>query len=182
MLIWQGKEYRRIILVGSPGSGKSYLSKKLAAVTGYPLTHLDNEFWQPDWVGLPREEWIIRQKELMRTETWILDGNYNNTLPLRFRAAELVVFLDINRLACVWNTLRRNGKKRSDLPEFLEERFDREFWQFLKTTWDFPHQDREKILKLHEQYPEKGWVRLRSRREAGRFLRAVETAQAGAGG
>lgn len=178
MLIWQGKEYRRIILVGSSGSGKSYLSKELAAVTGYPLTHLDNEFWQPNWVGTPREDWIVRQKELMRTDTWILDGNYSDTLELRFRAADLVIFLDINRLVCVWSALRRNGKKRSDLPDFLEERFDREFLQFLKTVWNFPQQGRDIILELHGRHPDKGWIRLKSRKEVGQFLSSLKAAQA----
>jgi len=41
---YKGKTYKKIILVGSPGSGKSYLSKIIAKYTGYTLIHLDNEY------------------------------------------------------------------------------------------------------------------------------------------
>ncbi|MCL2545878.1 MAG: hypothetical protein FWE06_01620 [Oscillospiraceae bacterium] len=45
------QDYKKIAIVGSPGSGKSWLSKKIAALTGYPLHHLDVEFWKPGWEG-----------------------------------------------------------------------------------------------------------------------------------
>ncbi|MCL2407006.1 MAG: hypothetical protein FWC95_03680 [Defluviitaleaceae bacterium] len=39
--------YSKIILVGKSGSGKFWLSKRIAEITGYPLYHLDKEFWRP---------------------------------------------------------------------------------------------------------------------------------------
>lgn len=36
---------KRILVIGSPGSGKSTFSRKLAEVTKIPLVHLDKEFW-----------------------------------------------------------------------------------------------------------------------------------------
>ena len=41
---------KRIIVIGSPGSGKSTLSRNLSEITGIPLIHLDKEFWNYDWV------------------------------------------------------------------------------------------------------------------------------------
>ena len=35
---------KRILVIGSPGSGKSTFSRKLAEITGIPLIHLDKEF------------------------------------------------------------------------------------------------------------------------------------------
>ena len=43
------KKYNKIIIIGSGGSGKSTFAKKLGAVIGLPVIHLDNEFWQPGW-------------------------------------------------------------------------------------------------------------------------------------
>jgi len=40
--------YNRIMIVGNNGSGKSFLAKKLAVITGLPLVHLDMEFWRPN--------------------------------------------------------------------------------------------------------------------------------------
>jgi len=49
-------KYSRIILVGSPGSGKSWLSKRIAQITGYQLIHLDLEFHLPGWQRVPRTD------------------------------------------------------------------------------------------------------------------------------
>lgn len=40
---------KRVLIVGSPGAGKSTLAKKLAARTGLPLTHLDDLYWNAGW-------------------------------------------------------------------------------------------------------------------------------------
>ena len=73
-------KYNRIILVGSAGSGKSWLSKRIAEITGYPLYHLDVEFWKPGWVMSSSEEKIARHHEIMNGEKWIIDGNYGGTM------------------------------------------------------------------------------------------------------
>jgi adenylate kinase family enzyme len=41
---------RRIMVIGSPGSGKSTFSRKLSEITRIPLIHLDKEFWNDGWV------------------------------------------------------------------------------------------------------------------------------------
>ena len=91
----------RIAIIGNSGSGKSYLAKKLFDITGLPLTHLDNVFWKPNWEKTPKEEWIRLQEAMVAKDRWIIDGNYNSTAELRFKAAELVVFLDSNRVVCL---------------------------------------------------------------------------------
>ncbi len=165
-------KYNKIIVVGCSGSGKSWFSKKLAEKTGYKLIHLDNEFWKPDWVQTPRDEWIIRQKELIEEKQWIIDGNYNGTLELRFTASDLIVFLDINRYICILSALMRMGKKRSDLPEYLNEPklFSKGTLDFYKWIWIFPKKGRKTILDLHEKYPEKEFLHIKSRKEMNKIL------------
>lgn len=161
------KEYNKIILVGSSGSGKSWLSKKLAELYNYPLIHLDNEYWKPDWQKTPKEEWIACQQEIMNKDKWIIDGNYNNTMEIRFLGAELVIFLDINRLVCLISAIKRHGKKRSDLPEYLNEGriFSKEFFEFCKIIWKFPKTSRKTIMDLHNKYPDKPFLQIKSRRK-----------------
>ena len=38
----------RILVVGSPGSGKSTFSRALGELTGLPLIYLDRLFWNAD--------------------------------------------------------------------------------------------------------------------------------------
>ena len=40
------------------------------------MHHLDVLFWKPNWEGVPREEQITVQNNLIKDEKWIIDGNY----------------------------------------------------------------------------------------------------------
>lgn len=168
--------YRRIIVVGSSGSGKSYLSKRLARITELPLIHLDKEFWRPDWQKTPREEWIQKQRTWIASEEWILDGNYDSTMEMRFSAADLVIYLDVHRIICIVSALLRHGKKRSDLPAYLEEKIDGDFWDFCRWIWSFPQKGGRTILALHERYAQIPFLHIRGRREMKRLLAQWERA------
>lgn len=159
------KNYNRIIIVGNSGSGKSWLSKRIGKLTGYPVYHLDKEFWQPGWVMPSKEEKIIKQQEMMSGEQWIIDGNYNSTMEMRFAKADLIVFLDINRFICILRAMKRTGKKRSDLPDYLEEpkAFSKDFFDFCKCIWSYPKVGRQTVMILHEKYSEKMFLHIKKR-------------------
>ena len=36
---------KRILVIGCPGSGKSYFAKKLGAFLDLPVIHMDNLYW-----------------------------------------------------------------------------------------------------------------------------------------
>ncbi len=162
-------KYKRIIIIGSAGSGKSYLAKKIAEATGYPLIHLDNEFWKPGWIETPRDEWIEKQKKLIDCEKWIIEGNYDSTLEMRFKACDAVIFLDINRFVCIYGAIKRHGRKRSDLPDYCAEKYNKDFFDFLKWIWNFPKRSRNKIFELHEQYSDKPFFVIKRRQEGKKF-------------
>jgi adenylate kinase family enzyme len=164
-------KYNRIIIVGNNGSGKSYLTKELSVITGLPLVHLDVEFWRPNWEKPEREEWIKMQTEFTSKEKWIIDGNHTDTMELRFQSADLIIFLDINRFTCLTGVLKRNGKKRSDMPNYLQERYDKEYIKFLKGLWNFSRTRKHKIMDLHKKYPDKAFFIIKSRRKLNALLK-----------
>ena len=159
-----------MIIVGNNGSGKSFLAKELSVITGLPLVHLDVEFWRANWEKPSKEEWLKIQMELISKEKWIIDGNHTDTMELRFKAADLVIFLDINRWICLASVFKRYGKKRSDMPRYLEERLDREFWRFIKVLWNFSKTRKRTIMDLHKKYPDKPFFVIESRRKIKKLL------------
>ena len=173
-------EYDRIIIVGNNGSGKSYLSKKLSAITGLKLIHLDVEFWRPNWVKTPKEEWVEKQMDFVSTEKWIIDGNHTDTMELRFKATDLVIFLDINRYVCLSSVILRNGKKRSDTPPYLKEKFDKEFLDFCKALWSFSNTRKKTIMDLQKKYPEKPFIIIDSRRKMNKAIKQWSDESCGA--
>ena len=162
--------YNRIIIVGNNGSGKSFLAKELSVIRKLPLVHLDVEFWRPNWEKPPKDEWIKKQMELTSMEKWIIDGNHTETMELRFKAADIVIFLDINRYVCLVSVLLRNGKKRSDTPQYLEEKFDKGFLHLCKGLWSFSKTRKRTIMNLHIKYPDKPFFIIKSRREMKKLL------------
>ena len=98
---------KRVLIVGSPGAGKSTLAKRLAAQTGLPLTHLDELSWDPGWVRVERAVWHARLDAAIREDAWILDGNILTTLLRVAYRADTVIYLWPPRRLCLWRVFQR---------------------------------------------------------------------------
>ena len=58
-------DYKRVVVIGCPGAGKSTFSRKLHAVTNLPLFHLDALYWNKDCTHITRAELIEKQMEIL---------------------------------------------------------------------------------------------------------------------
>lgn len=126
---------QRILVIGSPGAGKSTLSHGLARRTGLPLHHLDRMFWLPGWIERDREEGRAILAEVLAQDRWIIDGNYGSTMPLRVARADTVVWLDYPTPLCLGRALKRwwqyRGQARPDMTEGCPERLNLEFLLYI---------------------------------------------------
>lgn len=157
----------RIIIIGSPGAGKSCFARKLRDMTGLPLYYLDQVYHKPDRTTVTREEFDRKLLEIMETDNWIIDGNYQRTLPIRFEACTDVFFLDYPLEQCLEGAALRIGIKREDLP-WIEEEFDPEFRQYIL---DFHRDQLPRIYELVEQYQDiKRITIFHSREEADEWI------------
>lgn len=98
---------RRIAVLGSPGAGKTGLSRSLAERLGLPIVHLDDLYWGPGWRRPDEETWHDRLREAVRADTWLIDGNYLGSARLRVEAADLVVLVCAPVTLCLWRIVRR---------------------------------------------------------------------------
>ena len=137
---------KRVMVIGSSGAGKSVFATALAKKTGLPLIHLDVEFWNPGWVETPKEEWPAKVEALAARETWIIDGNYSGTFPLRMPRADTIILLTRPRWLClaraIWRSARNYRRNRADIGEGCPERFNLDFYKWI---WDFPKRSQKKI-------------------------------------
>ncbi|MBJ7947726.1 MULTISPECIES: DNA topology modulation protein [Bacillus cereus group] len=167
---------KKIILIGSGGSGKSTLAKQLGNKLNIKVHHLDALFWKANWEGVPREEQRKVQKNLIKEEKWIIDGNYGGTMDLRLNAADTIIFLDIHRTICVYRAFKRivqyRNKTRPDMGAGCEERLD---LQFFKWIWEYPNKKKPTILKRLDQLSKgKEVIILKSPNEVKRFLKKYD--------
>jgi adenylate kinase family enzyme len=162
---------KKIMVIGSPGSGKSTFSKKLAEKTGIPLIHLDKEYWNYGWIETPREEWIKKQKKLLDAEEWIIDGNYGSTINLRAEKADTIICFKLSRYICIMRYLKRVitniNKIRTDMTEGCYEKID---FEFMKYIWNFSKNSGLKNLEKVEMDKRKKIVVFRKRNDANEFL------------
>jgi len=163
----------RIMIIGCGGSGKSTLARQLGEKTGLPVVHLDKLFWHPGWVESTKEEIDQRIMEAMEEPQWIIDGNYNRTLPKRLEYCDTVIYLDFSTTACLLGVAKRimttYGQVRPDMAEGCPERFDLEF---LKWVWKFNGKHRKRYYELLAQ-TEKNVYIFKNRRQVKKFLNSI---------
>lgn len=162
---------KRIIVIGSPGSGKSTFSTKLAEITGISLIHLDKEFWNYGWVETPREEWIKKQESLISRDEWIIDGNYGGTLDMRIEKADTVICFKLSRVVCILRYFKRVitniDKIRPDMPEGCPEHFD---FQFMKYIWNFPKTSGGRNFEMIQRSTYKHIIVFKKKTEVNKYI------------
>ena len=169
---------RRVLVDGMMGAGKSTFTRALAARTGLPVIHLDLNYWKPGWARPLDDEWRERQRTLLAGEAWIIDGNYNETLPLRLERAETVVFLDTPWWLCASRAFVRGLRKPGgEMPEGCVDsrsRRLRDEWGGVARIWRDRRSEPECARSEFLRHGSHTTVHvLRSRREAKQFLDAV---------
>ena len=159
--------FKRAIVIGCPGAGKSTFSRALREKTGLPLYYLDMLWHRPDRTTAGRDEFDRRLKEILSRDQWIIDGNYGRTLEPRLRACDAVFLLDLPVAECLAAAEARVGEPREDMP-WVETELEEEFRQW---RLEFPERELPVIEELLSRYGEGREVCVfRSREEMRRYL------------
>ena len=154
---------KKVIVIGSPGAGKSTFARKLRDWTGLPLFYLDMLWHKPDKSNISPEEFDRELNEILQQDEWIIDGNYLRTLKMRLEACDTVFFLDYPLEVCMEGAKSRIGKKREDMP-WKETELDEEFRQYIM---DFPKKQLPQMYQILNDYKgEKKLITFRSREES----------------
>lgn len=160
---------KRVVVTGSPGSGKSVLSLKLKEKTGLPLVHLDNVWWKPDRTHITREEFDAALADILKEDEWILDGSYSRTFEPRIAACDTVILLDYDTDVCMRGIMDRVGQTRPDIP-WTEQTLDPELAELVRT---YKQRNNPVLSELFCKYPDKDVHIFRTREEADRWLATI---------
>jgi adenylate kinase family enzyme len=104
---------RRVVVIGSSGSGKTTVARHIARALDLPRLELDSVVHQPGWAQLPQDEFTDRVTQFVSGRGWVIDGNYTS-LGVRdsiWPRVDTVVWLDLPRWVImprvIMRTLRR---------------------------------------------------------------------------
>ena len=138
-----------ILITGDLASGKSTLARKLGNILNLPVVHLDQLFWQENWVEKDKEIFDNELISHLLQEKWIIDGCFIRTLPLRLKYCDQVILLNYPTLTCMHRVIKRvitnKGKTRPDMANNCPEKFD---LSFMKYIFSFKHKKLPEIKKM----------------------------------
>lgn len=181
--IYPAAAFARVNVIGASGSGKSTIAKKLAEMLRHPYIELDALYWGPNWRHSTDDEVFPRLASALNQSTWVLDGNYDRTLPIKWANVTAVVWIDYSFSRNFIQAFKRAVIRIVTQKELWPGTGNRE--SFSRTFLS-----RESILlwmlkthgKLRERYEARmhdsryshvTFARLRNPSEADRFLRQV---------
>ena len=169
---------QRILIIGNAGSGKTTFAKQLAEKMNLPLIHLDRLYWCGNWEHLSRDEFdAILQTELKKPQ-WIIDGNFNRTIPHRLQYCDTVFFFDLPTITCLAGITKRvftnYGKSREDMGGNCKEFFDAQKILLYRNVMTFNKQHRKDYYNLLSKASHAQIVVFNNRRQAEMFLANIK--------
>ncbi|GAB2704646.1 P-loop NTPase family protein [Nocardia thraciensis] len=176
---------RRISVVGTSGSGKSSLARRIAQRLGIPHIELDAIHHQADWTPMPEAEFRAAVAARIAHGAWVVDGNYQGKLgDLVWRRADTVVWFDLPRPQVMLQIVKRTAGRSLTGRELWNG--NREYWRNMLSPnpersvimWAWTTHARNRVRYATAQadpaYRHLEFVRLRSHRDAEAFLVGLE--------
>ncbi len=160
---------KRIIIVDCPGSGKSFLAKRLHRITELPLFHRDKGWWKADRTHVTQEEFDIRLQTILQSEEWIIDGDYSRTYEPRFLFCDTVIYLDYSKEECMDGIMERVGEARSDIP-WVEQQIDPELVELVRR---YRTDNRPKLFALINKHTNKQVFIFNTRAQAEAWISSI---------
>ena len=167
---------RRIIVVGTCGSGKTTLAAEIARRLHASHIELDALHWGPNWTPVDIDIFRSNTEEALKSDCWAVDGNYSKVRDIVWSRADTVVWLRYS-LFVIYRQLMRRTLRRVWCKEVLWHG-NREEWHnvfardslfFWAITSNRKHRRRYPLL--FEEYDHLKVVVLNSPREMRQWLR-----------
>jgi adenylate kinase family enzyme len=157
---------RRIAVLGSGGSGKTWLAARIGEAVDLPVYGLDALFVRGGRDAMPIADVERRQRELVDGDRWVIEGNHLPTASIRLAAADTVVYLDRSTAACL------GGLGRRWLPRRIRDE-DRITARYVWHVATFRRRLRPEILRLLSSERTGSLIVLRTGRQMRAFLASL---------
>ncbi|ADO56424.1 adenylate kinase [Paenibacillus polymyxa] len=150
---------KRIIVIGSPGSGKTFLAKRLSMWIHLPYTSLDDLYWGPEWKRSTDKQFHKQLGEVLQREEWIIEGNYHECyFTERLQRSDTIIVMDVSTIEAISGVITRSLNRflfSKELPTGIEREAVR-IWdispRFVRFVLGFRRRIRPKIWPLILQY------------------------------
>ena len=149
--------YRKIHIIGAPGSGKTYTANKLQKLMNLKAYDLDNIFWDQNentYVRSSEESRTEKLNQVLSKEHRIVEGVYYKWLANSFDDSDLIIILNPPVLIRQWRIFKRFLIRKFILGQFRKETLS----SFLEMFWwnqKFDNDNMYRILDFTLQHKDK---------------------------
>ena len=162
----------KIHIIGCSGSGKTHLAKALAEKYGIPHFVLDDIQWDNNADGygvkMPIEKRTELLNDILKNDSWIIEGVYYAWVGKCFEDADKIYVLDIPKRVYTYRIIKRAIKRKLDLEEGKKETL-KSVYNLLKWTDTFQNKNMVEIRKILSHHTQKTmWIN--SRKEVKRIV------------
>lgn len=103
---------KKIYIIGTSGSGKSYLAQKLSKKYKVPHFDLDDIFWEVKYTKKRDEE---EKKELLsniiqNNQGWVIEGVFTSFVSEAIQNADEIIWLDLHPWLMSYRVVKRSIK------------------------------------------------------------------------
>jgi adenylate kinase family enzyme len=142
-------QYRKIHIIGGPGSGKSYIARKLSTFYNIHAYDLDDIFWDrlTNAYGTKarEEDRNTALSEILNKESWIVEGVYYSWLSQAFKDADLIIMLTTPKWIRHWRISKRFIRRKIGLSTSKKETLS-DFLELVKWNLRFDSDNRIRII------------------------------------
>ena len=172
----------KINVVGTSGSGKSTLCKKLSAALDIPYIEIDRLFWKPNWIESNDEEFFSKLEQSLDQDSWVLDGNYTRTIPIKWKHVDMIIWIDFSYTRTLLQALKRALIRASTKQELWPDTGNRETFKKLFSRqsivlWTIKTYAKNKkkyqAMMADARYSRIKFVRVRSPKEADSLIESL---------
>ncbi|MBS3172528.1 AAA family ATPase [Candidatus Woesearchaeota archaeon] len=103
----------KVYVLGAPGSGKTFLAKKLCRILNIEYFDLDDIFWEKKYsVKRDEDERDRLLQKIVKKKQWIVEGVYTSWTGEVVKDSDLVIWLDSPTHVLMWRIFSRYLKKK----------------------------------------------------------------------
>ena len=165
----------RVLVAGTSGAGKTTTAAHIAGILGIPHIEIDALFHGPEWTPRPSFETDVRA--FTAAPAWATEWQYSAVRAHLADRADLLVWLDLPRLLIMRQVVKRTLVRRLRRQELWNGNREPPLWtlftdheHIVRWAWNTHHKSPARVAHLMRRRPDLCVVRLRSRKQVGRWL------------